>query len=463
MLLLIPCSEHIDRNKLYDFDKIPGELLVNVSRFREQVTAFCLGQGETMRWPSTEILQKAKRYVAYNTFLMDTFPTTTYSVLVDICNRSIQKDHDRIALLANALRFSTRLDTSDRSPLVTSDDYSLSTALLALVLLNGEILSNDNDIPGTILGHDLQSYLEDCEYPFDPPLPRNEQSFVDHCRFKSPTITHQGIRTQGWVFKLSSVDRDVGRSIPAGFIELTAYEKRALDRLAKREQSLSCEPRSTLNELEQAAVETLIYKLERTWPGCNLVKLMQRNLKIDRDPPSRGKETAAVLVFLKLLAAVVQELIEGRMVRLARLYTELSDSPPSAIFVTPEHGWTIEGFETVNDPVYLFTSWENRKDTPRNERLASLRVGVVGGNDTSAGCNEMAESCSLRNYGWVNGIWDVRGKSMETFTFPLKGVSGSLGAEESKPEVLPKEQAEHAWRKRKRVPHDDGRSEIEDE
>jgi hypothetical protein len=82
---------------------------------------------ESRHWPGCE------RYKIYNTFVCNGFPITTYRVLVDTFNRSVQKDHNTSALLGIALRFMIHLDVSDTSPVI---------ALLALVLLSEEIHSN---------------------------------------------------------------------------------------------------------------------------------------------------------------------------------------------------------------------------------------------------------------------------------------------------------------------------------
>jgi hypothetical protein len=62
------------------------------------------------------------------------YPTMTNSVLDDTCNRSLEIEADRVAILANALKFDKRLDISSGSPIAKAGGYSLSTALLALIL-----------------------------------------------------------------------------------------------------------------------------------------------------------------------------------------------------------------------------------------------------------------------------------------------------------------------------------------
>lgn len=454
MFLLVPCSEHIDKHKAFNFGDIPGELQVKVSLFREHVTLFCLAQPEEIkRWPATEILQKAKRYKTFNSLLLDSCPTTTYSVLVDICNRSLQKDEDRIALLANVLRFPTRLDIGEASPLIKTDTYSLSTALLALVLLNGEILWNYDDLPERILGHDLQSYLEYCEYLFNPPHNSKEQEFINHCRFMSPAITTKGIKTQGWVFELFHQDTSDSSARRNHCLDLTSQEEKALRKLSRDEIALSREPRSILNEVEQEIVELIICKLEYEWPGCSLAALMQRNLNVDRSPPPRDQEKAATTVFIKMMSALARALTEGTVLRLARLSTQSQSSPPSGIFVTPENGWATEDTDDPSSSVYVFTSWENPRNTSRQERLASLEVAIANGSESSAARDGLVDGALLRSYGWINGVWDARGESRSTFVFPLMGISEELEIEETQVEGS---DTSNTNRKRKRDEDADG-------
>ncbi|KAF2820552.1 hypothetical protein CC86DRAFT_114775 [Ophiobolus disseminans] len=419
MTLLIPHSEHIDTTKMYDFGNVTGELQVKMWLFRECVTAFCLAQPDIQRWPTDEILRKAKRYKTFNSTSLEMYPTTTYPVLSDICSRSIEKEEDRIAILANALRFSTRLDTSDASPLVSSDNYSLSAILFALILLNGEILYSNDDI----LHHTVQSYLKESQFVIKAPHPRREQYFIDHCRFRNPTITMQGIETQGWLFELfvgriNSLDANQGNR--SNCISLSQIEKIAVRNMRKNEDSQAREPRSILNKVDQAIVEMIVSKLDEAWPQCRLVELMRRNLRIDRKPPPHGEEDPATSIMLKMMAAVVQTLEKGQEARLARPVSEPQDSPPSALFISPQD-WSTDDKQDAVSPMYVYTSWDNPRGKYRQERLASLEVAPYDKRHWAQNGRRLIEGSFLRSYAWVNGIWDARGKPMEKYVFPFVG------------------------------------------
>jgi hypothetical protein len=414
MKLLIPHSERVDTKKLCDFGEVHGELQVDVFRFRECVTAFCLAQSDIRRWPSNEILQKAKRYKAFNTISTEVYPSTTHSVLSDISSRSLEKEHDRVAILANALRFSTRLDTSSASPLVKQGRFSLSATLFALILINGEILDSTDDI----LHHTVQSYIDQNKHLIKAPHPRKEQNFIDHCRFRSPVITDQGLKTQGWIFQLLVDEAKFSESSQGTCLTLTETERAAIRHMREDEQSQQRGPRSLLDELEQEVVESIISRLEARWLRCRLADLLRRNLEIDRNPPPRGEENAATTTMLKMMAAVVHALIKGQEVRLASLHSQPRHVPPSAMFISPRGGYAGDRQDTAS-PVYVFTSWGKPRNAHRQERLASMEVAAYHQETGTTGGKQVKEGDVLRSHSWVNGVWDAKGERMETYVFPF--------------------------------------------
>jgi hypothetical protein len=411
MILVIPHAEELDRCKTYDFGNVLGELQVKVHRFRECVTAFCLAQPGRLLWPSTKILQKAKRYVTYNSTDREEYPTTTRSVLFDICGRAIEKEQDGITILANALRFPARLDISETSPLVKMEKYSLSATLLALILINGEIFqSRDND---SILHHTLQSYIVRNETMITVSHLRKPQSFVDRCRFRSPTITKHGLETQGWIFRLFHTPNESPQDKEARCIKLTQTERADIKSRRDDDASQARDPRSILNALEKEVAVTIISRLQSRWPRCRLTDLLYRSLSVDRDPPPKDEEDPATTITLKMMSAVVQALIQGLEVRLACLHSQPEHSPPSAMFVAPYYGFNQAW------PPHVFTSWDNPPNSHRRERLASLLVSAHDTHKRAGYGRRLSEGDVLKHYSWVNGVWDGRGEPLETYIFPF--------------------------------------------
>ncbi|KAI4607756.1 hypothetical protein J4E80_009497 [Alternaria sp. BMP 0032] len=317
MTLLIPCGASIRKDRGYDFGDILGDLKIKLKDLRQNATMFCLARPEERR-PNTDILKKLKQYnicnksykplqedhllrsgsngVRGNTgddknhrrgsnYEISAYRTTTNCVLDDICSRSLENEEDRIAILANALRFTKRIDIGKGSPIHKPDKYSLSVALLALILVNGEILKSTTWEPSdrarlpcesNLMQHTLQSYLAACQHEFSVPNLRFQQTFVDHCRLKSPTITSRGLQTEGWLFELFPRERSRIRADQLS-LRLTDSDREALSDLGRGPVLRG----TKLDEGAHTALDTLIQKLEALWPGSKLASYMRRQLFFD--------------------------------------------------------------------------------------------------------------------------------------------------------------------------------------
>ncbi len=469
MTLLIPHAENIKKGHEYDFGDILGELQVNIAEFRQAVTMFCLACSEDEgRWPLSEILGKAKQYNIWNKRVytaapnpqdrhpvrlwsdssnlhrggeklnakknysnISFYPTTTSSVLHDICSRSLEKDQDRIAIVANALEFATRLDISDKSPLMTPNQYSLSATLLALIILNGEILSNGHQISENVLQHTLRFYLRAVEYKFHAPNFRFEQSFIDHCRFRSPRITDRGIQARGFLFELLPKPDVSSPNSDALLLKLDDQDRDNLFQLARDPHSHTIHKGQKLNAIAREAIEILIAKLETVWPNSRLADFLHHHLDLDKNRPRSSEIDASVPYVLDMMSAIYQALRDDCELRLARLTHEPNTVDPSALFIMPQpHGWgtekdshdTTTTLESEDFPTTIFTSWNQGRRTYERESLASLEVSIFDEHGRRGSWDAEA-ACFLRSYGWVNGVWDARGKHMSTYVFPLAGIT----------------------------------------
>ncbi|CAN9425210.1 unnamed protein product [Alternaria alternata] len=146
------------------------------------------------------------------------------------------------------------------------------------------------------------------------------------------------------------------------------------------------------------------------------------------------------------MLALYQALLEKRELRFARLVSAPQDTEPAAIFIKPEpNGWKTEHALDINpngEPMLakVFTSWDKGRNFYDKERLASLEVGVTS--DLEHQGDGQERGCFLYSYGWVNGVWYAEGDAMETFVFPLAGIT-----EQKQPTDRPSSNGE---RKRKR-------------
>ncbi|KAE8823066.1 hypothetical protein PTNB85_10245 [Pyrenophora teres f. teres] len=402
MTLLIPHSENIFKNNRgHIFGNITGELTVNLAQFRRTVTKFCLACPKTAEYGSLkDILDKLKQYNQY-----DKQTTTTRRVLDDVCSRSLEVEDDRLAIFANALRFKYRLDTSKDSPLVKSDKYSMSVAFFALILMNGEIFNHDINTLN-IMSHTLHSFLKELEFKIDPPSPRYELTFNDHCRFASPEICPQGIKTNGilWLLRTSRV------------LRLDPGEKIQLKRFQSKRPS-----GARLSERGKAAIILLARKLKRNPQTESLSIFLFRQIKLDR-PGKKAKVSTNYI--LDNLYALSGALLKGHELCLGSPATETYSEPEdTAIFIMPQ-----TKSRTKRRDVMAFISWEEGPSQSQ-ERLTSLLVtpfhesGRVGRQYEPWDTDEGDEAYLLRNCGWVNGVWIAGSGVREEVVFPVPGIS----------------------------------------
>jgi len=483
MTLLIPCRASVRKDRGYDFGDILGDLKIKLKDLRQNATMFCLARPEE-RQTNTDILKKLKQYNICNksyTPLQDdhllpsgsngvrgntgddknhqrgsnyeipAYRTTTSCVLDDICSRSLENEEDRIAILANALRFTKRINIGKGSPIHKPDKYSLSVALLALILMNGEILKSATwespdrarlPCESNLMQHTLQSYLAACQHEFCVPNLRFQQTFVDHCRLKSPTITPRGLQTKGWLFELLPCERS-GTRADQHCLRLNDFDRASLFYLGRGPVLRGAK----LGKDAHTALSALIQKLEALWPGSKLASYMRRQLFLDGHL-SRSDSPQSTLYVLDMMFALYQALRDDQELRLGRLASAPPNTEPAAIFIKPEpDGWRTEQATHLDSDgapclAKIFTSWDQ---SHKSERLASLEVGLEPNKKLQEARSK--RDCLLYSAGWVNGVWYVKGQSMGAYVFPLVGIT------EERHEV--EEIAGNGRRKRKRKRGDD--------
>jgi hypothetical protein len=477
MVLLIPYSTRLQKSGQYNFGKITGELQVKLKDFRQTVTLFCLAcTVDGVQWPCTEILAKVTQYNICNKIIHTpssasqdanrlsvpeyqssfdseggrvssqsdpsksySYPTTTASVLEDISSRCLENESDRIAILANALKCKKRLNTGKGSPLIESGMYSLSTALLAVILMNGEVLrgvSGDSvkwplidrsaDFPSeaNILSHTLPSYLNACQSLFTAPGRIRHQSFIDRCRFISPTITHRGIETNGFLFDLLSNQQLENEGLQSDLLRLTDADVEALSLIDPKQKAW----KRKLDNLSCQVIETLIEKLEAVWSNGKLARHMRKHIQLDQQPPRPEDARASTPYVLDSMFALSRALINNREIRLARFASAPPGTEPVALFIKPVPCWrTSPPADYVPDIglVKVFASWDNGRHVYDKERLVSLEVYIC--DDTEVTKEWDPQNCHLKNFGWVNGIWAVHGAKMKKYVFQLPGITKEDG------------------------------------
>lgn len=218
MTLLIPHSSALERRKRMVrgpnrlLGNLPGEICIKSADFRRCATQFCLEYKQ--RQPEKEaicnkILATAGRY---DVLLQDVHPESartsicrsmTPIILTDIGRRGILTESDRLAIAANCCGYTLRLDTVA----LNRCGSSLSLSILALCLLNGEIIENRPRSRSGTLKDDIFTYLtKQTLSSFRPPVDEG-LTFIKGCRFVDPVLTPSGTRTWGHIWRLGKIIR----------------------------------------------------------------------------------------------------------------------------------------------------------------------------------------------------------------------------------------------------------------
>ncbi|KAK8119654.1 uncharacterized protein PG998_004280 [Apiospora kogelbergensis] len=127
----------------------------------------------------------------------------TPTVVTDIEERGLSNPWDRLAILANCCQYSTRLDVEA----LIQQNRSLSLSVLAMCLLNGEILDNSDDsqtstVPLTVSHFLRRQLFKAFSAPEDYTRPL---TFNKSCRLIDVELMTDGISTMGHIWKLSRV------------------------------------------------------------------------------------------------------------------------------------------------------------------------------------------------------------------------------------------------------------------
>ncbi|OBS24252.1 hypothetical protein FPOA_04798 [Fusarium poae] len=245
MTLLIHHASDLERakrsmliGKKAMFGVVPGELSVQSVKFSESATKFCLAFRRHHFATSedeekiTHILKTAGRYK----ILLSPSTSMSGTIISDVQWRGVTEPWDRLAIIANCCQYATRLDAG-RLQLKGDTELSLDISVLALRLLNGEILNNEEVyIPhGTVLEQVNDLFFDD----FKAPDGEKRLTYNKGCRFVNVEFTRKGIETKGHLWKLGETLR-APRSSPRlsqpnqqGEQQLSEYQRTRLRQLGE--------------------------------------------------------------------------------------------------------------------------------------------------------------------------------------------------------------------------------------
>ncbi|RYP36256.1 hypothetical protein DL766_002068 [Monosporascus sp. MC13-8B] len=202
MQLLIRHNPSLERQKLRHrvFGNIPGELCVPSVDFSREATRLCLAfrRVQDISWIS-DVLRTAGRYAD---MLHESSPMTP-TVVADIEARELKVPWDRLAIIANCCRYSVRLD----GEALVQQGHSLSLSVLAMCLLNGEILNNNDEGLKPIALLTVSEFLKEQLFKaFSAPEDDTRKlTFNKGCRLTDVKLTSDGILTKGHLWKLGRV------------------------------------------------------------------------------------------------------------------------------------------------------------------------------------------------------------------------------------------------------------------
>ncbi|KAM0351062.1 hypothetical protein ACHAPU_002843 [Fusarium lateritium] len=220
------------------FGIVPGELSIQSVNFSEKATSFCLAFRRHHFATSedeekiTHILDTAGRYK----LLLPSSSSMSGTIVSDVRKRGVLEPWDCLAIIANCCKYATRLDTER---LQQDNEYGpgLDLSILALRLLNGEILKNDKTCESgdTIIEKMDGLFFDD----FQAPEGRPRLTFNKGCRFVEVELTKEGIMTRGHLWELGEILRaprsSPGLSQPSqkGKHQLSEYQRTRLRQLVE--------------------------------------------------------------------------------------------------------------------------------------------------------------------------------------------------------------------------------------
>lgn len=258
MRLLISHDLSLESQKCrYDvFGKIKGELCIRSVDFSEEATKLCevLRQMVNFQFlpPDADkdidaVLRAAGKY----TLTLSESSCMTPRVITDLEMRDMSRCWDRLSLVANCCQYPIRLDVKR----LKGQNHSLSLSMMAMCLLNGEILDNSKSQRTSAAGLKTSMCLEELTFksfcaPEDDTRPL---TFNKGCRLSKVELRTEGIFTKGHVWKLGRV---IDTSDPLMFGQtlpwidnphgrLSLFQRKLLLQLANRLDDFGYEPLST--------------------------------------------------------------------------------------------------------------------------------------------------------------------------------------------------------------------------
>ncbi|KAI1362927.1 hypothetical protein F5Y08DRAFT_354844 [Xylaria arbuscula] len=368
MQLLIPHqvpSGSYRREYVEIFGEVPGEVILNSAIFHEAATAFCLAfdPPPELKKAKELVCERAGRYTlllqkAGFHSLAPASRSMSPLIIADIEKRHLKLPSDRLPIIANCCQYSVRLNGIE----IAKQRHSVSLAILALFLLNGEILYNG---PG-----DTSSVLS---------------------TFINVQLDGHGIKTQGHLWKLGCYV-DTSEWLP--FVE----DKGSSLPLIDRRRLIMLLANELLEREHLSLYEDICDYLDDgdgSKDGISFARSYQHQMA--------GELAAAISA--------------GKLLRLGVLWNLSNEHKPyRGIFIC-------NGSSRYNAPKYAFTASQERQVCGQDhsllndiDRHVSLEVDCTFANGTIP---------YLRTRRWIYGLCFFYGCPRKDVVFPWPNILGS--------------------------------------
>lgn len=360
MLLLIRHNHVLKKKRA--FGRLHGELCISPVQFRTQATLFLLAYENEGRPQQKEIcmrmLQVVGKYnILYRFCDMVQDKAMSSRIFADIGRRGVGKPFDVLPIAANTCDYRYHLHSKQ----LENENYSLSLCVLALFLLNGEIIRNGTGTRRIPQQMNVFEYLEHISFrSFCPPVAEKQLSFLKKARFADVRFSERGIRTTGHLWEICGT---IDTSRRRHFRSPNPYDAQG-----------------SLTSFQYRCLHWLIGILQATNRPYKM--LASRLLRFVAGVQHSASQTAAVSLMLTMAEELVEAIRMGKLLYIAQL---VGSSEATAIFVNVGDGVT-----------NVFTSWHSRNLS--YDRVQDFYVSIA------VRLHENSDDPVLRTLHWVNGL-----------------------------------------------------------
>ncbi|KAI4869834.1 heterokaryon incompatibility protein-domain-containing protein [Hypoxylon rubiginosum] len=395
MRLLMPHHPTLESSKPQFMGSIKGELCISSVKFHEEASKLCIAYRRHQPPPPNvcdHILSRAGRYtilLQYESDDGDNIAPQSMSprIIADLATRDLTNLWDRLPIVANCCQYSVRLNSAQ----LRAKGYSLAMSMLALCLLNGEILSNHPDENVDVSAARALPIIKFLKIQFfdrlQSPFPDKALTYNKGCRLVNAKLTEEGIRTRGHVWKFGKLIRT-----------------RGFGGTSERRNSVG-----SVDGLEDWEIGRLRQLVRKLYTRGEYRLARRLNRFISQNCNSSRPQTFSQGWMVQMASVLADAIDHGKKLRTARLVG--SRGYGNAIFVLDRR---------FKDQDFVFTSVRSKKeDSQRSDfndvdKHVSLEVDLDNPEDIRRG-KELPRLFTKR---WIAGLCFFSKGSLQDVVFP---------------------------------------------